>query len=419
MKLKSLTLALLCSGVGLLTTSCEKENEVAAVQPQSRQSAAVTSSQTVGEGRFKLDKAKLLASGANCSYDAFSKTLAANGANAVVPSVCGPTPFNTAINPYANAFGALEWEWYDLLITINQLYTYLDASKQTFGADGSQTNFAAKHKRDLESFWSMPNQITLVGQHTSTLQNRDAIAAVYVNFAGLSAADAYANADFIIVNVIQPSAAFKTSPLLSFDGFATTDKLIVIGDGIVKVMTDAGVDEGVTFAGILAHEWGHQVQFNNYTAWYGPRADTPEQTRKTELEADFFSSYYLTHKRGATYNWKRAAEFFELFYNIGDCSFTSSGHHGTPNQRLAASRLGWIIAQETKPMGHILSANDAHSIFMAALTSVIENKIDSSAALASLKTPQQKAVFGNVLKYEKELKGIANGSLNQTAIENL
>lgn len=175
----------------------------------------------------------------------------------------------------------------------------------------------------------------------------------------------------------------------------------------------------MAFGGILAHEWGHQVQFNNYTAWYGPRVDTPEQTRKTELEADVFASYYLTHKRGATYNWKSAAEFFELFFNIGDCSFTSAGHHGTPTQRLAASRLGWIIAQETMPMGHILTAEDVHSLFIASLQSIIDNKIDSSAALASLKTPQLKAIYGKVKQREQELKGIANGTLSPGAVKNL
>ncbi|RIJ41436.1 hypothetical protein [Pontibacter oryzae] len=413
MKLKNFTLALLCGGVGLLTVSCDKEDAAALVEPQASFDTLSVNNATAGHGNLSLDASALAANTFSCSYDTFSKALAATySSNAVNPSTCGPTPFNSAISPYARQFSAQDWEWYDLMSTLAQLYTYLDDSKQYFGADGKLTNFAAKHKRNLESFWDMKDEITLNGQHTSSLQNRDAIAAVYVNFAGLTPAQAFANADFIIANIIQPSTAFKTTPLLSFDGFATSGDLIVVGDGIVQVMTDAGVDEQVTFAGILAHEWGHQVQFNNYERWYGPRQNTPEATRKTELEADVFSSYYMTHKRGATYNWKRAAEFFELFYNIGDCSFTSSGHHGTPNQRLAASRLGWIIAQETKPMGHILSADDLHSIFMAALNDIIENKIDSSAAMASLKNSQLKAVYGNVLNHKQEIQAIMSGQVD-------
>jgi hypothetical protein len=185
-------------------------------------------------------------------------------------------------------------------------------------------------------------------------------------------------------------------------------------------MAEAGVDEKVTFAGILAHEWAHQVQFNNYSVWYKvAEPSAAAQTRKTELEADFMASYYLTHKRGATYNWKSVAEFFDLFFNIGDCGFTSAGHHGTPYQRLAASRLGWIIAQETMPMGHILTAEELHILFTASLQTVLDNKVDSSEAFASLKSSQLKAVYGNVLKRENELKSIMNGSLDKAAIKNL
>ncbi|WP_303311962.1 hypothetical protein [Hymenobacter sp. BT730] len=420
MKLKSFTLALICGGLGFATVSCDKEEVAATANPKTGLKAGATSQMVIGEGNLKLDKTTLAASKFDCSFGAFGNAvLDPSLANAVVKSPCGPTPFNYALSPYVAQFGDLEWEWYDLMATIAQYYTYFDTSAQYFGADGSLTNFADKHKRNLESFWNMPGEITLKGQHTKTLQNRDAIAAVYINATTATTAEAYENADYLIENVIKPSTAFQNSPLLSLDGFATTGKMIVIGDGIVQIMTDAGVDRNVTFAGILGHEWAHQVQFKNYTQWYGPRVNTAEQTRKTELEADVFSSYYLTHKRGATYNWKSAAEFFELFYNIGDCSFTSTGHHGTPNQRLAASRLGWIIAQEVKPMGHILSANDMHSLFMAALNNIIENKIDSSAAFASLKDAQLKAVYGNVLQHEKELKSIMNGELSQEAIENL
>jgi hypothetical protein len=417
MKLKSLTLALLCGGLGFATVSCDKEDVAATPTPQAGLKAGASSHMLIGAGNLKLDKGTLAESKFDCSFGAFGNPVLAP-AN-VAASPCGPTPFNYAINPYVREFGDLEWEWYDLMATLSQYYMYFDTSAQYFGADGSLTNFAAKHQRNLESFWNMPDEVTVKGQHTSTLQNRDAIATVYINATTLTKAEAYENADYLIENVIKPSAAFQATPLLSFDGFATTDNMIVIGDGIVQVMNDAGVDRNVTFAGILGHEWAHQVQFNNYTAWYGKRVNTSEQTRKTELEADVFSSYYLTHKRGATYNWKSAAEFFELFYNIGDCSFISTGHHGTPNQRLAASRLGWIIAQETKPMGHILSANQVHTLFITALNNILENKIDSSTAFASLKDAQLKAVYGNVLKHEQELKSIMNGELSQEAIENL
>ena len=388
---------------------CSKEEDMVEMAPESAMGARVSGD----VAKFAIDASKASAATLGNSYSELSGVLQkAIAANAVTPSECGPTPFNYAINPYVMEFGDLEWEWYSLLSQINQLYTYLDNSEQYFGIEGQLTNFAAKHKRNLESFWDMKNEITLVGQHTSTLSDRDAIAAVYINFAGLSKEAAYANADYLIQEVIEPSVSFDTTPLLSLDGFANTGELIVIGDGIVQILTDAGVDEKIAFAGILGHEWAHQIQFNNFEEWYGvDRGDlvsTPESTRLTELEADFLTGYYLTHKRGGTYNWKRTEEFFKLFYNIGDCSFTSTGHHGTPNQRLAASRLGYIIAEETFPKGHILEADELHAIFMAAYSDIITNEIDSVEAHSRLNNAELSTIYNSILEREEELQAILN-----------
>ncbi|QCR22547.1 hypothetical protein [Pontibacter sp. SGAir0037] len=408
MKFNNYRTALLCCALGFITLSCDKDKDLLEANPAATLKAQTSKDAQSGNNLYAFNANALPGDLLGCSYKELKGQLqAAIAKNAVEPSECGPTPFDYAINPYALQFGALEWEWYDLMATINQLYTYLDTSKQYFGANGQLTNFAAKHKRNLESFWNMPDEVSLIGQHTSTLQNRDAIAAVYINFAGLTPAQAYANADFIIENIIMPSQVFQATPLLSLDGFATSGDMIVIGDGIVKIMTDAGVDEQVTFAGILGHEWGHQVQFNNYSRWYaGMAQNTPEATRLTELEADFFTGYYLTHKRGATYNWKKTAEFLQLFYNIGDCSFTSSGHHGTPNQRLAAARLGNIIADQTMPKGHILTADQMHALFMAAYNDIIANNIGAAEAKASLATPELKAIYDDILKFQTELEQI-------------
>ncbi len=420
MKIKSFTLALLCGGLTFLTVSCDKEDANSLMSPTQNLSATSSSSLTTLPNNLKIDDSKIAKEMFDCSYEALSGRLPdMYGSKVVAPSACGPTAFHSAITPHVSQFSAADWGWYNHLSLLNQLYTYVDNSKQYFGARGELTDFAARHKRNLEKFWQMPNAITLKGQHTNTLQNRDAIAAVYLYFTTSTPTVAYANADYIIANAITPSQAFKKSPLLSFDGFATSSDMIVIGDGIVQVLNESGVDKEVTFAGILAHEWGHQTQFDNIKKWYGAWEYSPEATRRTELEADFLASYYMTHKRGATYNWKRSAEFFELFFNIGDCSFSSSSHHGTPLQRLAASRIGWIIAQETKPMGHILSADDLHALFTATLNSVIDNKIDSSEALARLKNAQQRAVYGNVMKHKQELKAIVSGKIDKSQVKNL
>ena len=84
------------------------------------------------------------------------------------------------------------------------------------------------------------------------------------------------------------------------------------------------------------------------------------------------AAYYMTHKRGATYNWKRVEQFFTLFFQIGDCGFDSDGHHGTPLQRMAAAQLGYETANQTQKQGHIMSPQELHEIFVASLSNLLQ-----------------------------------------------
>ncbi|MBC5774704.1 hypothetical protein H8S95_11575 [Pontibacter sp. KCTC 32443] len=423
MKTTSIKAALLCCAVSFITFSCDKEDTLNELEASSSREVS-----TEAESRQVVltEKAAALTSesGESTSDAVTQQWLEVLAGRAVSPTECAPTALNAAIRPYVLQFGEHEWEWYSYLALLNQLYAgYLDNSSQHFGAAGELTDFAAKHKRNLESFWSMANQVALIGQHNSTLLNRDAIAQIYMAFVGAPSATAYKWADEDIELGMKPSQVFQTTPLLSLDGFATTGKRIVIGDGIIKVLNDAGTDSKVAFAGVLAHEWGHQVQFKNFKSWFGVEFNkypyTAEGTRLMELEADVLTGYYLTHKRGATYNWKDAAQFLQLFYNIGDCSFTSEGHHGTPNQRMAAARLGWVIAKVTYPVGHILTADEVHALFNAAFNDILANTIESTDVYASLKSADLKNMYTKILGYEEELTAIASGALDQSSIENL
>lgn len=286
---------------------------------------------------------------------------------ATSPADCQATALNSIIENYFSQFEFWDYILFPDYIWINQLSAIIDSSKQYFGRNGEYTHLVAKHHKKLLSFWNLQNNIRINGQHSETLGNRDKIAQIFIVFTGASRDDGYYIADQVIA-MNKESRVFPHSPLLSFDGFATPNRLIVLGDGLIEALTATGVVDDIVVAGLLSHEWGHQVQFENSMKWFGMKAEewlfTPEFTRQMELEADFFSSYFLTHKRGATYNWKKVAEFNELFYNIGDCDFTSAGHHGTPTQRLNAAKLGYSIASQTKPMGHILTADQLHAIFI-------------------------------------------------------
>ncbi len=115
---------------------------------------------------------------------------------------------------------------------------------------------------------------------------------------------------------------------------------------------------------ILAHEFGHhiQIQLDLFTDEI-----SPEATRRTELMADAYSAYFLSHARGAAMQWKRVRQFLEVFYNIGDCAFTNDGHHGTPTQRMAAADWGYSVANDAQKQGHILTSQEFAALFEAQL----------------------------------------------------
>ena len=54
-----------------------------------------------------------------------------------------------------------------------------------------------------------------------------------------------------------------------------------------------------------------------------------------------------------------------MFYQIGDCGFTSSGHHGTPNQRMKAAAFGFSVADEYLKQGLILTSEEFRNRFIA------------------------------------------------------
>ncbi|MFE7357243.1 hypothetical protein ACFU8Q_29885 [Streptomyces sp. NPDC057543] len=60
------------------------------------------------------------------------------------------------------------------------------------------------------------------------------------------------------------------------------------------------------------------------------------------------------------------------FYQVGDCSFSSVGHHGTPNQRLASSAWGASVANDAADQGHILPSMKLDELFEAKLPVIVK-----------------------------------------------
>lgn len=114
------------------------------------------------------------------------------------------------------------------------------------------------------------------------------------------------------------------------------DRSILFGTTMAaKLLQDFGNE--IPLWQVLAHEWGHQIQFSLGDSWL----DAPTVAPK-ELEADMFSGFYLMIAKSTANLSSSIANAFAL----GDWEFNNPSHHGTPNQRGAAVLAGGRVALE-------------------------------------------------------------------------
>ncbi|MDN3658179.1 hypothetical protein QWZ08_21180 [Ferruginibacter paludis] len=273
--------------------------------------------------------------------------------------------WNSDIIYFALATGMLDFPTYDALLFENT------AATQYFGVKGEYTQIMAKTFKDLKRFWNIQsNNIVLVGMHGSMLLNRDKLIRIDMILYGDSQVTAAYTADLIILLLKDvPQYQNGNHPIFTFNSFAQNaftfspygiiPAKIVMGDGIMQDFTATGYGD-VAPQAILAHEFGHQIQFQ--LGVFGT-VSSPEATRRTELMADAYSAYYLSHARGASMQWKRVLLFLQVFFNIGDCQVTNDGHHGTPTQRMASAQWGYSVANDAQKQGRILTSQEFTALF--------------------------------------------------------
>lgn len=283
------------------------------------------------------------------------------------------TDWNTDIIFFALLTGMLDFPTYDALLFENS------SANQSFGLDGGNTHQLTKTFKDLQRFWDIQSgNIVLAAMHGSMLLNRDKVIRIDMILYGDTPEDAAFWADLIAALLDQvPQYRNGDHPIFTFNAFAQAafpfpplgiiPSKIIMGDGILEGFNAIGFGD-IAPQAILAHEFGHHIQFQLDLF---EDATSPEATRRTELMADAYAAYYLSHARGASMQWKRVQKFFRVFFNIGDCAFTSNGHHGTPTQRMAAAEFGFNIANDAQKQGHILSSRQFTDLFEAALPGII------------------------------------------------
>lgn len=243
--------------------------------------------------------------------------------------------------------------------------------------------------RDIKGFWSdvKSSDIQLIAMHnesllsvsriTRTLTAMQAAGVVATTSPAAIQAEAQTVATFMAAQ-----GTFIDNPLWTFNAFAFSgagdpdptvaalpDKL-VFGDGILTAYDAIGLGD-VGGRVIMAHEFGHHIQYEIGTFGRNVPTDPAEATRRTELMADSFAGYYSVHKKGLALNKKRVIDALLSFYTVGDCAFDNPGHHGTPLQRQRATAWGADQASAAKPQSYIQPARTFEKNFDAALAGIV------------------------------------------------
>ncbi|WBQ02496.1 hypothetical protein [Kribbella sp. CA-293567] len=242
-------------------------------------------------------------------------------------------------------------------ITYDALFFPEPANQRFFGLDGEYTTTIKNSFKGLQGFWDIrSDDIETVPAHGDTLLDQSRVARALTAAHGFSAADAASLAGSIATIANQPKFDFGNHPLFTFNAFAWSaegepipgaglprDK-IVMGDGVLEGFRSLGLGD-VASKAILAHEFGHHIQYERKQ--FVSALTGAEATRRTELMADSYAAYFLSHQRGAHLRWSRVQQYLETFYDLGDCGFDAEGHHGTPNQRRRAATWGLTLATVT------------------------------------------------------------------------
>lgn len=268
---------------------------------------------------------------------------------------CGPTKLDAYVDKILepvdsfNLFliqllGGLDVPTYDAILNgtpkgagFQLLPAYKDGLTSTFGT--------------AQRFWDVRlNNVQLMAMHGGMLTDVNRVASVVQFMYGVGPADATDIAkDLITMVESDPALKNGDNPIFTLNAFAFSgegdpdpvirklkDKM-VFGDGILDALKSIGLNK-VGPNAVLGHEMSHHVQYEDNL--FDSPLTGAEATRRTELMADAFGTYFVTHKKGLGMKPAQILQVEESFYDVGDCQFSSPGHHGTPNQRKAASSWG-------------------------------------------------------------------------------
>lgn len=115
---------------------------------------------------------------------------------------------------------------------------------------------------------------------------------------------------------------------------------VVFGRRLFREQMARYKDNGMSVLAIVAHEFGHIVQFSRNLS--GDLRGREPTVRKIELHADFLSGWYLGTRKKVDKSITLWASG-DTFNRIGDYQYNAPQHHGTPAQRVAAAEAGFSL----------------------------------------------------------------------------
>jgi uncharacterized protein len=191
------------------------------------------------------------------------------------------------------------------------------------------------------------------------------------------------------------------NPGSTYNAISYGNGKIYYGEAIYKAAKAKGQ---IVNAMILAHEFGHQLQY---------RFNLPSVDEKTaragELEADGYAGFYL--RKPAGYNagsFAAIAPGYDFAFSIGDFGTNAPDHHGTPPQRRSAVRLGWLLGQYT------LNASDFDYYFFYYYNGVLSGTY-RQASTKKISPEMDK----DIKSHAEELRRIATGQMSTEEYQNL
>ncbi len=193
-------------------------------------------------------------------------------------------------------------------------------------------------------------------------------------------------------------------PSSTYNAISYSTGKIYFGYAIYKDAKAKGGD--IVNAMILAHEYGHQLQYI-----FGLPSKPENTARPNELEADGFAGYYLRKPTGYNKtNFSEIAAAYNFAYAIGDNSTSDPDHHGTPAQRRSAVRLGFLLGASATNMTATSFDSNFFYYYNGVLNGTYRKGADSSI------DPKLEEFMS---QYINELSRISKGQMSDEEYNNL